>query len=242
MKIRDIQAELNSMGISFTDCFDRDSLTRRLLEARNGEIPIRSAEPEAVAREAQPASTQADTSSNPRGDSSTSMFDRETTLKELRSLGVKELRTELANRKIPWRSMLEKEELVQALLSARELAHNFSPSGALSPGQVADINADQLTLELSKPASTPLLLDVYAVWCGPCQMISPQLTAAAQELGCQVRVAKIDSDKFPDWASRLRVGGLPTVIVFDGATGKEIERVEGALMKDGLVQLARKHV
>jgi thioredoxin len=137
--------------------------------------------------------------------------------------------------------MLEKEELIQALLTARESAHNFSPSGALSPGRVADINADQLQLELSKPASTPLLLDVYATWCGPCQMMSPQLTAAAEELGDSVRVAKIDSDKYPDWASRLRVGGLPTVIVFDGATGKELKRVEGALLKDGLVQLAKKH-
>jgi thiol-disulfide isomerase/thioredoxin len=238
MKLRDIQSELKNMGVSYADCFDRDSLTRRLLEARNGETPVTRCEPEAVAQ----TPVDVDMSSKPRDDASTSPFDREATLNELRSLGIKELRTELANRRIQWRSMLEKEQLVQALLSARESAHHFSPSGALCPGRVVDVNADQLSLELSKPASTPLLLDVYATWCGPCQMMSPQLTAAAEELGDSVRVAKIDSDKYPDWASRLRVGGLPTVIVFDGATGSELERVEGALMKDGLVQLAKKHM
>lgn len=72
-------------------------------------------------------------------------------------------------------------------------------------------------------------------------MMAPEFSKAAVELGDTVRVAKIDSDKYPDWASKLKVGGLPTVIIFDAA-GNEIERVEGALMKDGLVQLARKNM
>ena len=232
MKLGQIQKELKEMGVSYTDCFDRESLTRRLVEARNGEIP--SCEPER--KQESPTTTTSEEPTNVF-----SSFDREATLKELRSLRVKELRAEMAERNIRWGTMVEKEDLVQALLKAREAASNFSSSGALMPGQVADINADILKIELSNPASTPLLLDVYAVWCGPCQMMSPQLKMAAEELGDSVRVAKIDSDKHPEWASQLRVGGLPTVIVFDGS-GNEVERVEGALMSDGLVQLARKHL
>ena len=83
--------------------------------------------------------------------------------------------------------------------------------------------------------------DVYATWCGPCKLMAPFLEEAASELGDKVRVAKMDSDENPEWSGKLRVQGLPTVIVFDGETGKELERVEGALMKDQLVQLASKY-
>jgi thioredoxin 1 len=73
-------------------------------------------------------------------------------------------------------------------------------------------------------------------------MMAPFLDEAASELGDKVRVAKIDSDQNPEWSGKLEVKGLPTVIVFDGKTGKELERVEGALMKDQLVQFAMKYV
>ena len=82
---------------------------------------------------------------------------------------------------------------------------------------------------------------VYATWCGPCTMMAPQLEAAAKELGASVRVAKIDSDKYSQWSSRLKVGGLPTLIVFS-KQGKEIKRQEGALMKNMIVDLVRPYI
>jgi len=72
-------------------------------------------------------------------------------------------------------------------------------------------------------------------------MMAPFLEEAATELGDKVRVAKMDSDQNPEWSGKLKVNGLPSIIVFDGQTGKELERVEGALMKDQLVQLAMKY-
>ena len=57
-----------------------------------------------------------------------------------------------------------------------------------------------------------------------------------------MRVAKIDSDKYPEWASSLRVQGLPSLIVFDGSTGKEVHRIEGAMMKDALLQVLQKYI
>lgn len=250
------------MGVSYSDCFDRESLTRRLKQARNGEIAPDPPKVQNAPKAGETADTASQTPATPKAgatESSTSTgastddtdtatpaspqsnFDRKATLAELRSLRVKELRTELAKRNIRWANMVEKEDLVQALLKAREATSKFTSSGALAPGQVTDINGDILEKELSTPASTPLLLDVYATWCGPCQMLAPELKRAAEELGDTVRVAKIDSDKFSDWASKLQVGGLPTIIVFNGE-GTEVERIEGALMKDGLVQLARKNM
>jgi len=237
MKLRDIQGELKDMGVSFTDCFDRDSLTKRLMEARS-----RPQSPEPTP-EQQTSPKQSSSSEPPKTNPNTSSnFDREAVVAELNGLRVSELRTQLGQRNIRWAGMLEKRDLVDALANAMEAAQNFSPSGKLTPGEVADIDDQTLEQELSAVGTTtPLLLDVYATWCGPCQMMAPQLAAAAKELGDTVRVAKIDSDKYTQWASRLKVGGLPTVIVF-GPDGVEVDRIEGALMKDGLINLVQRHL
>ena len=75
---------------------------------------------------------------------------------------VAELRTECGNRNIRWANMVEKEDLVQALLKARESAASFSSN--LVPGQVGSLTDAQLEQELATKSSTPLLLDVYATW------------------------------------------------------------------------------
>eukprot|EP00404_Azadinium_spinosum_P052692 CAMPEP_0180786758 /NCGR_PEP_ID=MMETSP1038_2-20121128/50986_1 /TAXON_ID=632150 /ORGANISM="Azadinium spinosum, Strain 3D9" /LENGTH=77 /DNA_ID=CAMNT_0022823931 /DNA_START=62 /DNA_END=293 /DNA_ORIENTATION=+ len=67
--------------------------------------------------------------------------------------------------------------------------------------------------------------------------MAPHLEAAAKRLGPRVRVVKLDSDKAPDLSSRLRVGGLPTVILFD-RHGQEVKRQEGALMEEQLFSMA----
>jgi thioredoxin 2 len=59
--------------------------------------------------------------------------------------------------------------------------------------------------------------------------------AAEDELRQKVRFVKMDTDKYPTQAGNWRVQGLPTLILFD-STGKEISRIEGAMMKDQLVQ------
>lgn len=243
MRLGEIQAELKQRKVSYSDCFDKESLVKRLKDARDGLVkPSAEEESTSPADNAQTkddatASTSTSTNTNTR------TFNRDAVLEELRSLRVKELRTKLSERNIRWAGLLEKEDLVRALADAMERASRFSPSGVLEPGSVADINDDQLEAEINraKDVGTPLLLDVYATWCGPCQMMAPQLAAAAAELGERVRVAKIDSDKYSQWAAKLRVGGLPTVLVFD-SNGKEVNRVEGALMKDGLLDLVRPHI
>mmetsp|Transcript_17974 Transcript_17974/g.21999 ORF Transcript_17974/g.21999 Transcript_17974/m.21999 type:complete len:320 (-) Transcript_17974:283-1242(-) len=236
MRIRAIKDELDKMGVSSNDCFDKDSLCSRLIDARDGKVKSTKG---ATGPTTSSSSTPTPTSTS----KSNSNFDKDEALAQLRSLRVKELRTKCAKNGIRWATMIEKEDLVQALIAYEEMAANFSPSGKISPGKVAMI--DDVTLEKELKAgitTTPLLLDVFATWCGPCKLMAPQLDDAASDLGDKVRVAKIDSDEYPEWSGKLNVSGLPTIIIFDGNTGKEIQRVEGALMKDDLVKLALSHV
>ena len=67
--------------------------------------------------------------------------------------------------------------------------------------------------------------------------MAPELEKAAAELGASCRVGKLDSDAWPQLAETLRVGGLPTLLVF--RDGQEAKRVEGALMSGDLVQMTQ---
>lgn len=271
MRLSEIQSELRGMDVPYVDCFDRESLSQRLLDARDGtyERPAAvrggggneerranekgrtdDAGGEASSSEGPAAATTTAARAEPEATTPETAaaaapprveFDRDAVVSELRSLHASELRSRLGQRNVRWGGMIEKEDLVQALADAMERSSNFSLSGSLSPGEVGDIDEDVLAAELAGEAGTPLLLDVYATWCGPCQMMAPQLKAAAAALGDTARVAKLDSDKYPNWAGKLKVGGLPTVLVFS-REGKEVERVEGALMKDMLVDLVRQHL
>ena len=80
-----------------------------------------------------------------------------------------------------------------------------------------------------------MLVDVYATWCGPCQLLQGQLKDVAAHMQDKLRMVKMDSDKYPTLSSQLRVQGLPTLILFD-RQGQEIDRIEGALMKERLIQ------
>ena len=119
----------------------------------------------------------------------------------------------------------------------------FSLSGCIMPGYVATLSEDQLELEQNNgnndkgSSSSPLLVEVYAPWCGPCKMIAPELKAAAQELRDSCRVAKIDCEAYPEWAAKHKIRGLPTVLLFskDGTT--EVNRLEGAFGKEKIVEL-----
>ena len=73
----------------------------------------------------------------------------------------------------------------------------------------------------------PVLVDLWAAWCAPCRMIAPALEEIAGELMGRVRIAKLNVDENPDTHARLRVSGIPTLVMFKG--GKEVDRVVGAL-------------
>ena len=93
--------------------------------------------------------------------------------------------------------------------------------------------------EAIQDCATPIILDVFAVWCGPCQLMAPQMEKVAEHYGENVRVLKIDADEEVEVASALSVQGLPTVLFINDMT--VIMRAEGALMANELQELAEHH-
>src|SRR3954449_12813066 len=63
-------------------------------------------------------------------------------------------------------------------------------------------------------SDTPVLVDFWAEWCGPCKMIGPSLEEISEELGEQVTIAKLNIDDNPDAPGRYGVRGIPTMILF----------------------------
>lgn len=225
LSLSEIKRELTDRGVSFTDCFDKESLVLRWKESQMTDTDGNS-NPVSSPTTVLPTEARDSSSTNSR------MDDDSTILSEVRTMTVRELREDLARRNQRWAGLLEKEDLIQAVYRARRSVAIFSATGAISPGEVGELTGPQVLAEITK-TDTPLLLDAYAVWCGPCQMMAPQLVEAAKDLGTKVRVAKMDTDKHPEQASALKVQGLPTLILF--RDGKEYDRIEGALMKDQLL-------
>ena len=80
----------------------------------------------------------------------------------------------------------------------------------------------------------PVLLDVWAPWCVPCRGLEPVIEELAASLSGRVRVAKLNVDRSPQSAARLRIQGVPTIIVFKG--GHEVSRMIGARGKAELLR------
>jgi thioredoxin 2 len=80
----------------------------------------------------------------------------------------------------------------------------------------------------------PVLLDLWAPWCGPCRMIAPVLEELAVEMAGRVRIAKLNVDENPVISSRFKVRSIPTLLIFQ--SGKEVDRMMGALPKTEIRQ------
>ncbi|WP_431204036.1 thioredoxin TrxC [Bradyrhizobium betae] len=73
----------------------------------------------------------------------------------------------------------------------------------------------------------PVLVDVWAPWCGPCRAMAPMFERAAQQLEPKVRLLKLNSDNAPAMSSRFNISGIPTLLLMHG--GREIARHAGAM-------------
>ena len=87
--------------------------------------------------------------------------------------------------------------------------------------------------ELLSSSEVPVLVDFYADWCGPCQMMVPILEQVNAQLK-QLRVVKINTEKYPQLASQHQIHALPTLVLFK--QGQPVDRIEGVMQSDALIQ------
>jgi thioredoxin len=88
--------------------------------------------------------------------------------------------------------------------------------------------------ELLSSSDLPVLVDFYATWCGPCQMMAPILDQVGGQLKDKLMVVKIDSDKYEDLASQHHIYALPTLVLFKN--GAEVDRIEGVIQAAQLIE------
>jgi thioredoxin 1 len=95
---------------------------------------------------------------------------------------------------------------------------NEQSNGAL---EMTDANFLQMI-----QSEQPVLVDFWAIWCGPCQMLAPVVDALAQETTGRFVVGKLDVDKNPETFMKYAIHSIPTLIIFK--KGQEVDRLMGA--------------
>ena len=98
--------------------------------------------------------------------------------------------------------------------------------------QFTDANFATEAIEASK--TKPVLVDFFAVWCGPCQMQAPIIDQVAEAMGDKAVVGKLNVDEAGGVAQAYGVMSIPTLILFKD--GKEVKKFVGVQMKDNLIK------
>jgi thioredoxin 1 len=106
----------------------------------------------------------------------------------------------------------------------------------MKPIEVTDANFKSEILE----SATPVLVDFWAEWCGPCKMIAPVVEQIATEFVGKLKVGKVDVDSNQQTAMQFGIRSIPTLLIFKN--GKVVEQIVGAVPKQALTDKISKHL
>lgn len=96
--------------------------------------------------------------------------------------------------------------------------------------EFTDANFDQEVLK----SDVPVLVDFWAVWCGPCKMIAPLVEELAGEYQGKVKIGKVDVDNNPDISMKYGIRSIPTLLIF--RDGNIVDQIIGAVPKQSMAQ------
>ncbi|MBP1647298.1 MAG: thioredoxin [Bacteroidetes bacterium] len=102
--------------------------------------------------------------------------------------------------------------------------------------EITDSNFEREVIDSDKP----VLLDFWAVWCGPCKHIAPVVEEIAKDFAGRLKVGKVDVDTNPEISMKFGVRSIPTLMIFKG--GKVVEQVIGAVHKRNLLDKVTPHI
>lgn len=105
--------------------------------------------------------------------------------------------------------------------------------------QVLAANQQNFETEVLK-SDTPVLVDFFAEWCGPCKMMSPVIDKIAGEMTGKLKVVKLDTDHSPNIANQYGIMGVPTLILFKD--GKPVGKNVGYMNEQALTSFVKSHI
>jgi thioredoxin 1 len=106
----------------------------------------------------------------------------------------------------------------------------------MKPIEITDANFSKEVLE----SNVPVLVDFWAVWCGPCKIIAPVVEEIASEYQGKLKVGKLDVDNNPETSVKFGIRSIPTLMIFKG--GKVVEQIIGAMPKRNLLDKLQPHM
>ena len=89
-------------------------------------------------------------------------------------------------------------------------------------------------------SKTPVLVDFWAIWCGPCRMVAPIVDKIAKDFKGRLKVVKLDTDASPSIAGKYEVSSIPTLIVFKD--GEPVDRIVGYVPERQVVSTVEKYL